>query len=358
MPAPMPRPPPVTSATRPSSSHPDIRRDLCQVSRCTKGAARRSSPRSLPTSASPSRSSSASPSPVRPSLLAEAIHSLADTGNQGLLFLGGTPCQASGDSRAPVRLRPRALTSGRSSSRSCCSRSAARSRSTKASTSCATPTSSRTSASRSRSCSCRRRARGAVVPHRASRGEPREARAVGWWQLHPPHEEPGAARRPPRGLRRAHRADLRAHRRRARRRSPANPRWDARGQLAIGLLLVRHRDRAGDRDEGPADRRGGVARVKQAAIAHAIEDAPDGAAAHPHEDRAPRPRRAARRREGRIRAVARRSDDLAGAIDDVERRIRSAVPEARIIYIEPDVLREVDEFPEIDVPQDVDEALP
>ena len=50
--------------------------------------------------------------------------------------------------------------------------------------------------------------------------------------------------------------------------------------------------------------------------------------------------------------------DLADAINAVERRIRSAVPEARIIYIEPDVLREVDEFPEIDVPQDVDEALP
>jgi hypothetical protein len=50
--------------------------------------------------------------------------------------------------------------------------------------------------------------------------------------------------------------------------------------------------------------------------------------------------------------------DLADAINGVERRIRAAVPEARIIYIEPDVLRELDEFPEIDVPQDVDEALP
>ena len=42
--------------------------------------------------------------------------------------------------------------------------------------------------------------------------------------------------------------------------------------------------------------------------------------------------------------------------------MRAAAPEARIIYIEPDVLRDADEFPEIDVPQDVaedvDEALP
>jgi len=30
---------------------------------------------------------------------------------------------------------------------------------------------------------------------------------------------------------------------------------------------------------------------------------------------------------------------LAAAIDEVERRVRSAVPEARIIYIEPDVAR-------------------
>ncbi len=50
--------------------------------------------------------------------------------------------------------------------------------------------------------------------------------------------------------------------------------------------------------------------------------------------------------------------DLADAINGVEQRVRAAVPEARIIYIEPDVLRELDEFPEIDVPRDVDEALP
>ena len=50
--------------------------------------------------------------------------------------------------------------------------------------------------------------------------------------------------------------------------------------------------------------------------------------------------------------------DLADAINGVERRMRAAVPEATVIYIEPDVLRGVDEFPEIDVPQDVDEALP
>ena len=49
----------------------------------------RSSPRSWPISASRSRSSSRSSITGSASMLAEAIHSVADTGNQGLLFLGG-----------------------------------------------------------------------------------------------------------------------------------------------------------------------------------------------------------------------------------------------------------------------------
>ncbi len=43
------------------------------------------------------------------SMLAEAIHSVADSGNQGLLLLGGRQAEEGRDAGAPVRLRPRAL---------------------------------------------------------------------------------------------------------------------------------------------------------------------------------------------------------------------------------------------------------
>ena len=43
------------------------------------------------------------------SMLAEAIHSCADAGNQVLLLLGGKRAKRAATPRAPVRLRPRAL---------------------------------------------------------------------------------------------------------------------------------------------------------------------------------------------------------------------------------------------------------
>ena len=43
------------------------------------------------------------------SMLAESIHSVADSGNQMLLLVGGRRAQRSADARAPVRLRPAAL---------------------------------------------------------------------------------------------------------------------------------------------------------------------------------------------------------------------------------------------------------
>ena len=68
-------------------------------------------------------------------MLAEAIHSVADSGNQVLLLLGGKRARARGDPAAPVRLRPRALRLRVHRRRSCCSASAACSRSTRRTTS-------------------------------------------------------------------------------------------------------------------------------------------------------------------------------------------------------------------------------
>ena len=68
---------------------------------CTKAARRRSSPRSSRTSASRSRSSSGFALTGAASMLAEAIHSLADTGNQGLLFLGGRRATHAPDDEHP-----------------------------------------------------------------------------------------------------------------------------------------------------------------------------------------------------------------------------------------------------------------
>ena len=74
MPRPMPRPPPVTSATPgPRAQLPlHVDRMCANLARCTRAAARRSSPRSSPTSASPSPSSSASCITGSAGLLAEA----------------------------------------------------------------------------------------------------------------------------------------------------------------------------------------------------------------------------------------------------------------------------------------------
>ena len=135
-----------------------------------------------------------------------------------------------------------------------------------------------------------------------------------------------------------------------------NPRWDAAGSIAIGLLLIAISIVLAVEMKGLLIGES-ASPLKQVAIANAIRDAPEvQGIIHMKTEHIGPDELLVGVKVGFEPSLSIR--DLADAINAVERRIRSAVPEARIIYIEPDVLREVDEFPEIDVPQDVDEALP
>ena len=150
-------------------------------------------------------------------------------------------------------------TSGPSSWRSCCSRWAGCSPSTRASPSCATRTRWRTCRSPSASSLF------AIVLESISlRTAYKEAHAAqaadgSWWRWIRNDEGARAPGRPARGRRRRDRPVLRADRRAARplhRRTPLGRRRLARHRRAAR----RDRHRAGHRDEGPADRRGRLAR--------------------------------------------------------------------------------------------------
>ena len=143
----------------------------------------RSSPRSSRTSASRSSSSSRSSSRTRASMLSESIHSLADTGNQGLLLLGRHARRPAGRRAAPVRLRRRCATSTRSSSRSCCSAWAACSRCSRASRSCATRTRSRASGGRSACCSASMVLEGCRSGPRVHEANQVRPAGESWWQF-------------------------------------------------------------------------------------------------------------------------------------------------------------------------------
>jgi len=135
-----------------------------------------------------------------------------------------------------------------------------------------------------------------------------------------------------------------------------NPRWDAAGSIAIGLLLIVISVVLAVEMKGLLIGES-AAPATQVAIADAIRDAPEvQGIIHMKTEHVGPDELLVGVKVGFEPSLTIR--DLADAINAVERRIRAAVPEARIIYIEPDVLRELDEFPEIDVPQDVDEALP
>ena len=190
-------------------------------------------------------------------LLAEAIHSLADTGNQALLLLGGARARKAADRDHPFGYgRERyfwafvvalvlfsvggmfALYEGISKLRH--------------------PHEVDQPPGRHRHPRHRHRARERVVADRLQGGQPRQGgrRRLGEMaaqvEISPELpvvllEDIGAEI----GLFFALGGVLLAH-------FTDEPRWDAVGSIAIGALLGRHRHRAGDRDEGAADRRGGV----------------------------------------------------------------------------------------------------
>ena len=99
-----------------------------------------------------------------------------------------------------------------------------------------------------------------------------------------------AARRAARRRRRPHRPGVRARRRRPDRSSPATRSATPSAPSLIGVLLVAGRDRPRHRDQEPARRRGREPRATPTRIRDAINAAPEGRGAHPHEDALPRAR--------------------------------------------------------------------
>ena len=145
------------------------------------------------------------------SLLAEAIHSVADTGNQALLILGGARAKRGRDTTSSVRLRTGAVLLGvRRRGRALHRRR--RVRAVRGHREAAAPARGRELRRRDRDPPCRDRAGVVVVSHGGARGE-QGARWHRMVELHPTFEGTRAAGRAARGSRCPHRPLHRPHRR-------------------------------------------------------------------------------------------------------------------------------------------------
>ena len=114
-------------------------------------------------------------------------------------------------------------------------------------------------------------------------------------------------------------------------------RWDAGGTAMIGLLLVVIAVSAGRGDEVAADRRERQPRAPDRDRERAARRG--RGVGHPHAHPPPRSGGAAGRRQDRGDCDVVTAGGVAQAIDAAERRVRSAVPIARVIYLEPDLRR-------------------
>ena len=256
---------------------------------------RRSSPRCWPTSASRSRSSSASSSPARRRCWPRRSTRSPTPATRACSCSAATGPGGQADEDAPLRLRPRALLLGlHRGARAVQPRR--RVRHLRGHREDPAPARDRVGRGGHRDPPVRHRPRDVLVPHR-HRGVEQGARRRLVVAVHPPVQEPGAARSccsrtsAPRSASSSRWAPSSASL------VTDDPIYDGIGTLLIGILLTVIAVILAI--EMKSLLMGETADPKvQEAIRAGIEAEPRGRAAHPPAHAAPRPRRAAHRRQG------------------------------------------------------------